>query len=97
MPSTEKKIDIENAGNTVSLRLQGADTLTLVIEGDNAADYAVDVRTRQGTWRQGVGASYTGSSDYDDVRDSGADELRVRCTSGTGTGGDQATITLMAN
>jgi len=97
MPSTEETIDIENSGNTVSLKLQGADTLTLIIEGDGAADYEFDARIRQGEWRENIGSSYSGSSDYDDVRDSGADEIRVRCSSGTASAGDQAAITLMGN
>jgi hypothetical protein len=95
--STEETIDIETAGNAVTLRLQGHDTISLVIRGDNSAGYEVDVKQRDGTWKQGVGASYTGSSDYDDVRNSGADKIRVRCSSGTNNANDTATITLMAN
>jgi hypothetical protein len=97
MPSTEETIDIENSGNTVSLRLKGADTLTLIVKGDGAADYEFDARIRQGAWRENIGSSYSAVFDYDDVRDSGADEIRVRCSSGTTSPGDQATITLMAN
>jgi len=94
---TEETISIDNSGNAVSYRPQGAAELTLVVRGDAAADYALDVRKRQGTWKKGIGSNYTGSADYDDQRTTGADEVRIRCTSGTGGNGDEATITLMAN
>ena len=97
MPSTEESIDIQNAGNAVALRLLGADTVDIHIRGDAAADYAVDVRRNGGDWIQNVRSTYSGSADYDDVLETGADELRLRCTSGTATAGDTATVTLMAS
>jgi len=98
MPNgVEETISIDSAGNAVSFRPQGAAELTLVIRGDANADYAWDVRKRQGTWTQGIGSNYTGSADYDDQRTTGADEVRLRVTSGTGGSGDEATITLMGN
>lgn len=92
-------ISIANAGEAVSIRLQGASTVTVVIEGDAAADYEWDVRTPRsdgGEWKQDIGDSYTGAANYDDVRQTGAGQVRVRCASGTETDGDEATITLLA-
>ncbi len=97
MPTTEETIDIEASGATVDLRLLGANIVDVHIRGDGAADYAVDVRTNGGSWVQGVRSGYSGSADYDDVLESGAEELRIRCTSGTGTAGNSATVTLMAS
>jgi hypothetical protein len=98
MPNgVEETIGIDSSGNTVSFRPQGASEITLVIEGDAAADYAWDVRKRQGSWKKDIGSNYTGSSNYNDQRTTGADEVRIRCSSGTGGSGDEATITLMGN
>jgi len=44
-----------------------------------------------------VRSDYTGNGDYDDTFETGAEELRIRCASGTGTADDQATVTLMAS
>lgn len=92
-------IPIETAGESVDIRLQGASTVTVVIRGDAAADYEWDVRTPRsegGKWKQNIGSSYTGSAEYDDVRQTGAGQIRVRCASGTGGADDGATITLLA-
>lgn len=97
MPTIEEAIDIETAGNAVNLRLLDNNIVDLHIRGDAAADYEIDVRRNGGNWIQGVRSGYSGSADYDDVLETGADELRVRCSSGTGTAGDSATITLMAS
>ena len=97
MPSEEATIDIETAGDAASLRLLGTTIVDVHIRGDAAADYEVDVRRNGGDWIQAVRSGYTGSADYDDVVETGADEVRIRCASGTGTAGDQATITLMAS
>jgi hypothetical protein len=97
MPTTEDTIDIETSGNAVALRLLDNNIVDLHIRGDATADYAVDVRTNGGSWIQGVRSGYTGSADYDDVLETGAEEIRIRCTNGTGSSGDSATITLMAS
>ncbi len=97
MPSTEETIDIETSGATVDLRLLGANIVNVHIQGDNAADYHVDVRRNGGDWIQNVRSDYTGNGDYDDTLETGAEELRIRCASGTGTADDQATVTLMAS
>lgn len=97
MPSEEESIDIESSGGAVSLRPLGASIVDVHIRGDAAADYAVDVRTNGGTWIQGAHSGYSGGADYDDVLETGAEEIRIRCTSGTGTAGESATITLMAS
>lgn len=86
MPSIEETIDIETAGNAVSLRLLGNDIVDVHIRGDAAADYEVDVRKKDAEWIQGVRSGYSGSADYDDVLETGAEELRIRCTNGTGHG-----------
>lgn len=97
MPTTEETIDIEAAGNAVALRLLDNNIVDVHVRGDAAADYAVDVRRNGGNWIQGVRSGYSGSADYDDVLETGADEIRIRCSSGTATAGDSATITLMAS
>lgn len=97
MPTTEETIDIETAGNAVALRLLDASIVDVHIRGDAAADYEVDVRRNGGDWLQGVFSTYSGSANYDDVLETGAEEIRIRCSSGTATAGDSATITLMAS
>lgn len=94
--STEETIDIETSGGTVSIRMLGATIVSVHIRGDAAATYQWDVRTRDGTWIQNVGAEYSGSANYDDVWETGATHVRIRCSSGTATAGDSATVTLMA-
>jgi hypothetical protein len=96
MPETEETIDIENAGNAVALRLLGATIVSVYIEGQANASYQVDVRRNGGSWIQDVGDTYAASPDADDVIETGVEELRVRCSSGSGGSGDQATITIMA-
>ena len=97
MPATEESIDIETAGNAVSLRILSHSVVDIHVRGDAAADYEVDVRRNGGSWIQGVRSGYSGSADYDDVLETGTDEIRIRCSSGTASAGDTATITLMAN
>lgn len=97
MSSTEETIDIENPGNAVTLRLLGASIVDIHIQGDAAADYAIDVRKNGGGWIQEAHPGYSGSANYDDVLETGAEELRIRCTSGTGTADDSATVTLMGS
>lgn len=96
MPSVQTSIDIENSGGSIQLDTKGHVIVDLSIRGDAAADYAVDVKSRDGSWVQDVTAGYTGSADYDDVLERGAKYVRVRCTSGTATAGDSATISLFA-
>jgi hypothetical protein len=97
MPTTEETIDIETAGNAVILRVLGNNIVDVHIRGDAAADYAVDVRRNGGDWIQGAFSGYSGSADYDDVLETGAEEIRIRCSTGTATANDSATITLMAS
>lgn len=92
----EKTIDIENAGGSASIRMLGATIVSVHIKGNGVAEYQWDVRRRGGSWIQDVGPEYTGQSNYDDVLETGATEVRVRCSSGTGSPDDEATITLMA-
>jgi len=96
VPTTEATIDIETAGSAVALRLLDNNIVDVHIRGDAAADYAVDIRRNGGGWIQDVQSSYTGSASYDDVLETGAYELRIRCTSGTATADDSATISLLA-
>jgi len=97
VPTEESTIDIETAGNAVGLRLLGCNTVDVHIRGAAAADYEVDVRRNGGSWIQAVRSGYSGSADYDDVVETGAEEIRIRCSSGTATADDSATITLMAS
>lgn len=93
--STESTISIDAAGNAAPLRPLGHATVSINIRGDAPADYAVDIKTNSGSWIQDV-ITYSGSADYDDVIEQPADDLRVRCTSGTAGSGDEATVTLIA-
>jgi hypothetical protein len=94
--ANETTIDIENAGNSVSIRMLGATIVSMAVRGDDTAEYQWDARNRNGTWTQDVGTEYTAQSDYDDVLETGAQEVRLRCSSGTGTAGDEADVFLMA-
>lgn len=94
---TRESIDIENSGQTVVKDIGGRATLGVHIRADAAAEYAIDVRdTEGGTWMQGW-VSLTGGTDYDDVRDCGAAEVRVRCTTGTAGAGDAADVLITAS
>jgi hypothetical protein len=93
---SRETIDIENAGNAVSIRMMGATIASLHIRGDAAADYQWDVRDRGGSWIQNAGTEYTGSADYDDDVEMGVSEVRIRCSSGSGGAGDTAEILLSA-
>lgn len=95
--SKRDSIDIETSGGTVVLKLHGRSTLDIVIRGDAAADYEIDVRGHEDeNWMQSVGTAYSGSADYDDTIDTGAAWVRVRCTTGTATAGDAADVLLSA-
>jgi len=95
VPSVQESINIETDGNSVVLDTKGHTTADVAIRGAAAADYALDVKSRDGSWVQDV-ATYTGSTDYDAVLERGAKYLRIRCTSGTATADDSATISLLA-
>lgn len=99
MPSpqeTDTTIGIDSAGNTASVKMNGATIVSIHIRGDATAEYQLDAKTRDGNWIQNVGSEYTGSADYDDVVETGMQFVRVRCSSGTAGSGDEATITLGA-
>lgn len=93
---TEETITIDSSGNAVPVQMHGATIVSLTIRGDASAEYQWDARIRQGDWKENVGTEYTGSADYDDVLETGAHEVRIRCSSGTGGTDDEATITLSA-
>ena len=93
----EETIDIENSGNTVEVEMMGATLLSLAIRGDGTAEYVLDAKlTRRDGWIEDVDTTYTGSADYDDTLRTAMPKVRVRCTSGTGTPDDTATVTLSA-
>lgn len=94
--TAEETIDIETAGGTASIRMLGATIVSLHIRGDATAEYQWDARRRGGEWIENVADEHTGSADYDTTRETGDVEVRVRCSSGTGGAGDQATVTLLA-
>lgn len=94
---TEETIDIETSGGTAEVRMHGATMLSIAIRGDGTAEYVLDAQLdRQGDWIEDVASTYSGASDYDDVVETGMPHVRVRCTSGTATVDDSATITLSA-
>jgi len=101
MPSrrtANETINIDSAGNAVSVSMEGATIVSVHIRGDATAEYQWDARPRGGSWTdfQDIGPEYTGSSDYDDVLETGVEEVRIRCSSGTGGTDDEADIYLSA-
>ena len=93
----KETIDIESAGATAAVYMGGADILSLHVRGDGTAEYVLDARLDgDDNWTEDVDQTYSGASDYDDVVRTGMPEVRVRCTSGTGTANDTATIKLAA-
>lgn len=94
--TTSETISIDSSGNAVALELNGRDTVTLHISEDAAATYQVDGRKVGGTWRENLASEYTGGGPHSDTFDFAAEEMRVRCSSGTAGSGDEATITVMA-
>jgi hypothetical protein len=93
----KETIDIEASGATVAVKLFGADLLSLSVRGDGTAEYVLDARLGgSDTWTEDVDQTYSGAADYDDVVRTGMPEVRVRCTSGTGTPDDSAEIKLAA-
>lgn len=94
---TKETIDIETSGGTATVKMAGATLLSLSIRGDGTAEYVLDARLgKDDDWTEDVASEYTGAADYDDVVETGMPEVRVRCTSGTGTVDDTATIKLGA-
>lgn len=90
-------IDIENAGETVSIRRPGDTYYDVTIRGDAEAEYEFDINYRDiDTWFQDEGGDYSGRADYDGIEESDALFVRIRCSKGTGTAGDQAEIRLIA-
>lgn len=93
---TEETISIDSSGEAVALELNGRTIVSVYVTGDATAEYEWDARKVGGTWQTNVSTEYTGQSDYDDVLETGAEEVRLRCSSGTGGSGDEATILIMA-
>lgn len=95
--SGTETVDIENAGGVVSLRHPGNAYYDISIDGDGVAEYVIEERARgKDSWRRADGRDFTGSSDYDITASSDRLWVRVRCTSGTGSADDQATIRISA-
>lgn len=94
---TKETIDIETSGGTAVVKMQGSTLLSIAIRGDAAASYVLDARLDENdTWTTDVASTYSGAADYDDIVETGMPEVRVRCTTGTGTVDDTATIKLGA-
>lgn len=90
-------IGIESGGQTVSCTVGGRQIIEMSIQGDGVATYVIDAREERGAeWIQDVGPTYSGSQDHLDTLETGWEQIRVRCTSGTGTAGDEATVVLCA-
>jgi len=93
----KETIDIEAAGGSVAIKMFGADLFSLSIRGDDTAEYRLDARLDgSDDWTEDVDETYSGAADYNDFVRTGMPEVRVRCTSGTGTPDDEATIKLAA-
>lgn len=98
MTTTKRRqsIDIENSGNDVAVAVGGRTIVEVAIRGDGAADYVVEGReSKTASWVT-TPVTYTGAADYDDTLETGWEELRIRCTSGTASAGEAAEIILCA-
>lgn len=94
---TSQTIPITNPGETAEVEMMGATILSIAIRGDATAEYVLDAKlTRGNNWIEDVDSTYSGTSDYDDVVETGMPMVRVRCITGTGTADDTATVTLSA-
>jgi hypothetical protein len=88
---TRTTVSIENTGTIVEQAVLGDALVSINIEGDATADYALDVSHDGDTWIENE-ETYSGT----DIRDAfrfGDRHLRIRVTSAAG-GGDEATITI---
>lgn len=92
-------LEIETTGDTIELEMHGRDVLEVVIRGDGAADYALDVQdTGNNGWMQDVDSTtFTGGTDYSETLTVGAAQVRIRVSSGTAASGDQADVLLSAS
>jgi hypothetical protein len=94
----EEEIETTSSGNAVSLDIAGRTELFINVNGNSGNEFQVDVRRTGGSWIQNVGSSFTGSANYTtESRTVAAQEVRLRCSSGSGGSSDTATITLMAS
>ena len=90
-------LSITNAGDAATVKMFGADLLSLSVRGDGTAEYVLDARLGgDDDWTEDIDQTYSGAADYDDIVRTGMPEVRIRCTSGTGSAGDEATIKLAA-
>jgi hypothetical protein len=94
--SKDETIDIQSAGGTVAVVMGGSTIVSVHIRGDGTAEYKWDAKPRGGSWIQDIGPSYTGSADYDDVLETGVEQVRIRCSSGTANANDTADIYVSA-
>lgn len=93
---TEETISIDASGASVSVRMHGATIVSMDVSGDATAEYQWDGRIRGGSWKQNIGPEYTGQANYDDTVETAWWEVRLRCSSGSGGTGDEATIAISA-
>mgnify|MGYP000541808000 CR=1 FL=1 len=90
-------IPITDSGETVEVSMSGATLLSLSIRGDGTAEYVLDARLDGGDdWTEDVDQTYSGAANYDDTLRTAMPKVRVRCTSGTASANDTATVTLSA-
>lgn len=98
MVNTSKRstIDIETSGGSVECTIGGRTIVEVAIRGDGSADYVVEGREdKQASWVT-TPVSFGGSADHDDTLETAWDQIRVRCTTGTGAAGDSAEVVLCA-
>lgn len=89
-------IDIENSGNGVEVETNGRTIVEVAIRGDAATAYEVQWREHPNAAWVSSPKTYSGSANYDDTIETGARDIRIECTSGTGTAGQSAEIILSA-
>lgn len=96
---TRETIDIESSGSSVKINLFGRTMCEVAIRGDSVADYRVDGREdKDAQWLEGVlgDPEYSGEPRYDDILETGWNQLRIYCVNGTGITDEEAEIVLCA-
>jgi len=90
--SKQTTVPIDSTGDLVTIEAEGDTLVSLDIDGDAAADYALDLGPTEDTNANTAEETYSGT-DIHDVFRVGDRYLTVRCSSSAGAG-DEATITI---
>jgi hypothetical protein len=90
--SKQETVSIDSTGDLLTVEVEGDVLVSLDIDGDAAADYALDLGSTTDTTVNTAADTYSGSEIHDSFH-VGDRYLTVRCTSAAGAN-DEATITI---